>query len=276
VRAAALNDLTGSLQMTLRYMLAAVMAALLPASTALSAGAPSGFIEATFQGRSPELQDGIVSFTLMNGDCSKKDYGDGRGESDCKNGNLRSQVHTRNKQKLGNTYEYSMDIWIDPTFNNFTGFGQPRSPLLIAEWQRINTIKNHMYELHLDTMRGLQFEDKNCFTPEGFGEWHRFKMVAKWSKRSDGFLQVYCDDELVYELAGQQTAIPPLCGEEVKMQCVLELQNLRQPISWQVGPKLGGFGMEYAKYGMPTQFRRFPDSGLHMKIRNLYYGLPRR
>lgn len=258
-----------------RLLFFSVFVVLLLPVDARSANPPGGFIEATFQGRTPQYKDGTVSFTLMNGDCSKKDYGDGRGESDCKNGNLRSQVHTSKKQKLGNTYEYSMDIWIDPAFENFSAYGQPRSPLLIAEWQRINTIKNHMYELHLDTMRGVQFEDRNCFKPEGFGQWHRFRMVAKWSKRSDGFLRVYCDDKLVYELAGQQTAIPPLCGEEVKLQCVPELQNLSQPISWQVGPKLGGFGMEYAKYGMPSQFRRFPDSGLHMKVRNLYYGPPR-
>lgn len=245
-------------------------------SVATSAELPKGFDGATFQGRNPEFKNGTVSFTLMNGDCSKRDYGDGRGESDCKNGNLRSQIHTRGKQKLGNTYEYSMEIWIDPAFDHFSPYGQPRSPLLIAEWQRINTIKNHMYELHLDSYNGVQFEDKNCFGREGFGQWHQFRMTVKWSKRNDGFLRVTCDDKLVYELAGQQTAIPPLCGEEEKRQCVPKLQNLRQPVQWQVGPKLGGFGMEYAKYGMPSQFRKFPDGGLRMKVRSLYYGPPRK
>lgn len=257
-----------------RLLLSFVLMALLPASAAGAAGMPAGFQEAKFQGRSPKHEDGIVSFTLLNGDCSKKDYGDGRGESDCRNGNLRSQIHTSKKQKLGNTYEYSMDIWIDPAFG-YAAYGQPRSPLLIAEWQRINTIKNHMYELHLDTMRGVQFEDKNCFGREGFGEWHRFTMTVKWSKRNDGFLRVTCDDKLVYELAGQQTAVPPLCGEQVKLQCVPKLQNLRQPVQWQVGPKLGGFGVEHKKYGMPSPFRTFPESGLQMKVRNLYYGPPR-
>jgi hypothetical protein len=256
-------------------MFCTVLMALWSASAAGAASVPAGFHEAKFQGRSPEHRDGVVSFTLMNGDCSKKDYGDGRGESDCKNGNLRSQIHTSKKQKLGNTYEYSMEIWIDPEFR-YSAYGQPRSPLLIAEWQRINTIKNHMYELHLDTMRGVQFENKNCFTSEGFGEWHQFTMVVKWSKRSDGFLRVICDDKVIYELAGEQTAIPPLCGEQVKLQCVPELQNLRQPMQWQVGPKLGGFGMEYAKYGKSSQFRTFPDGGLRMKVRNLYYGPPRK
>lgn len=262
--------------MNLRHMrLFLVLAAFLPAALASASGLPAGFDGATFQGRKPHHEDGIVSFTLMNGDCSKKDYGDGRGESDCRNGNLRSQIHTRAKQKLGGTYEYSMEIWIDPEFRNFSAYGQPRSPLLIAEWQRIKTIKNHMYELHLDTFRGVQFEDKNCFGSDGFGEWHRFTMVVKWSKGNDGFLRVTCDDRLVYELTRQQTAIPPLCGEEVKLQCIPKLQNLRQPVQWQVGPKLGGYGVEYAKYGFPSQFRNFPGSGLRMKVRNLYYGPPR-
>ncbi|MEW9835470.1 hypothetical protein [Mesorhizobium marinum] len=207
----------------------------------------------------------------MNGDCSKKDYGDGRGESDCKNGNLRSQIHTSSKQKLGGAYEYSMEIWIDPSFT-YSAYGQPRSPLLIAEWQRINAVKNHMYELHLDTMRGVQFEDKNCFKPEAFGEWRRFTMVVKWSKGSDGLLRVTYDDQIVCELAAQQTAIPPKCGERVKLQCDPKRQNLRRPISWQVGPKLGGFGTEYRKHGLDSPFRTFPGSGLRMKVRNLYYG----
>lgn len=258
------------------YRLLSVMVFLLTLPLAAHAGKPpSGFEEARFQGRSPQFDTDAITFTLMKGDCSKKDYGDGRGESDCKNGNLRSQIHTRNKQKLGKTYEYSMEIWIDPAFTNFVAYGQPRSPLLIAEWQRINTIKNHIFELHLDSMSGVQFEDKNCFGPKSFGEWHRFSMVVKWSKGKDGFLRVTCDDQVVYELSGQQTAVPPLCGEQVKLQCDPKRQDLRKPVQWQIGPKLGGFGMEHEKYGMPSQFRSFPESGLQLKVRNLYYGKPR-
>ena len=260
--------------MILRYMVFVTLLALMPTSAALSADVPPGFVEATFQGRSPQFSGDAVSFTLAKGDCSKKDYGDGRGESDCKNGNLRSQIHNSKKQTLGRTYEYSMHIWIDPAFS-YSAYGQARSPLLIAEWQRVNAIKNHMYELHLDAFRGVQFEDKNCFTPKGFGEWQSFKMVVRWSKGKDGFLRVTCNEKVIYELLDQQTAIPPLCGERVKLQCVPELQNLRRPIQWQVGPKLGGYGAEHKKYGMPSQFRTFPESGLKMKVRNLYYGPPR-
>ena len=238
------------------------------------AGAPRGFKEATFQGSSPKTSAGEVTFTLLPGQCSSKKYGDGRGESDCKNGNIRSRINAKKHAKLGQTMEYSLDKWVQPGFRYSKG-NSPRSKLTIMEWQRINTIKNHIYVLHLDSSGGVKFENETCFPAKQFGQWVTFKMRVKWSKNDDGFMEVLCDRKRIFALQGQN-AIPPACGTEAKQQCQLDKMDLRPPIQWQVGPKLNGFGTVYKKYGRKSPFRPWPETGLVMKVRNLYYGRPKK
>ncbi|AXI54969.1 hypothetical protein C1J05_11130 [Sulfitobacter sp. JL08] len=240
-------------------------------STPLHARAPNGFKEATFQGRSPAYDKGVVIFSLLPGDCSPKKYGDGRGESDCANGGIRSRINAKKHARLGQTLQYSLDIWIDPSFEFNGGKGTKRSALIILEWQRINAIKSHLYELHLDSRRGAMFEDKTCFSNKDFGKWVSFKMLVKWSAKDDGVLKVYCGDRLVYQLVGQN-AIPPGCGTTVKRQCELKYQKVDGEIQWQVGPKLGGYGTVYKQYGFSSPFRPFSQNGLKMKVKNLYFG----
>lgn len=246
-----------------------VIAGVVSLTSAAMAGAPSGFREAKFQGNAPTVKRGEVTFSLKPGQCSPKLYGDGRGESDCRNGQIRSQITNRKHARLGRAIEYAADIWIMPGFRYHKG-NAPRSKLTIMEWQRIDTIKNHLYMLHLDS-RGARFEDKTCFPASQFGAWVSFRMQVKWSNEADGYLRVFCGGRLVYELTGPN-AVPPDCGTRAKEQCKLELINLRPPVQWEVGPKLAGFGTVYAQFGLPSPFRPFPQSGLTMKMRNLYYG----
>lgn len=234
------------------------------------ADAPRGFKEATFQGSSPKLNGGEVTFTLLPGQCSSKQYGDGRGESDCKNGNLRSRINAKEYAKLGQTMEYSLDLWIQPGFRYNKG-NRPRSKLTVMEWQRINTIKNHIYTVHLDSSGGVKFEDKTCFSPAQFGQWVTLKMRVKWSKKDDGAMEVLCNGKRIFALQGQN-AIPPGCGTKAKQQCHLDKMDLRPPIQWQVGPKLNGYGTVYKQFGKKSPFRPWPEAGLTMKVRNLYYG----
>ncbi len=247
---------------------AAVLCAFFAFSTLAVADAPRGFKEARFQGNSPKVSGGEVTFTLMPGACSASLYGDGRGESDCKNGNIRSRINATKHAKLGQTREYSLDIWIEPGFRY--NKGRPvRSKLTLMEWQRIDTIKNHLYMLHLDSSGGAKFEDKTCFTPAEFGQWVTFTMRVKWSKDDDGGLEVLCNGRRIYALAGQN-AIPPGCGTEAKQQCHLDKIDLRPPIQWQIGPMLNGYGTVYKQFGFSSPFRPWPESGLTMKVRNLY------
>lgn len=242
------------------------------------AGAPKGFVEGRNQEVSPQHRKGVVSFTLKRGDCQKRPYGDGRGESDCKNGNSRSQINSKSKQRMGRAYEYSMQFRIVPGFRyDGRGWGKVnhRSRLLLAEWQRVNTIKNHMYEMHLDSRRGVTFEDKTCVPPARFGEWNTFTLKVKWSNKADGFLQAACNGKVIYQIKGPN-AVPPGCGKDYKLQCKPELQDLRQPIQWQLGPHLRGHGMGYARFGFPSPFPPFPKNGLRVDMRDIYYGKIRR
>ncbi|MCR9285743.1 MAG: polysaccharide lyase [Rhodobacteraceae bacterium] len=238
------------------------------------ADTPSGFYVGKNSGVAPEWKNGEVTFVMRRGDCQKRTYGDGRGESDCLNGNSRSQLNARNQQRMGRSYEYAMEIWVAPGFRyNGRGWGSVnyRSRLWIAEWQRSNTIKNHMYEMYLDSSKGATFEDKTCFTPRQFGKWNSVVMRVKWSNGSDGFLQVICNGKIVYSVNGPNV-IPPGCGTEAKLQCKPELQDLKKPILWSVGPSLKGHGMNYRDFGFPSPFPPFPDTGITMKMRNLYVG----
>jgi hypothetical protein len=239
-----------------------------------AATAQQGFKEGSNSAVRPVWKNGEVTFSIRRGDCQARLYGDERGESDCKNGNSRSQLNSRKTQRMGRTYEYAMDIWIDPRFQyNGRGWGKVnhRSRLWIAEWQRSNTIKNHMYEMYLDSRGGAKFEDKVCFSPKQFGKWNTFVFQVKWSNSADGVMRVVCNGNVVYSRTGPN-AIPPDCGQPSKQQCKLELQNLRKEVMWSVGPSLKGHGMTYARYGHPSPFPPFPESGLTMKVRNLYVG----
>ncbi len=254
-----------------------VLVFVLMGPSASLAASPPGFEENRNNGTAPVWRKRELTFDLPRGACQARPYGDGRGESDCLNGNSRSQVHTKRKQRLGREYQYAMEVWIDPSFRyDGKGWGtvNHRSRLWIAEWQRIRTIKNHLYELYLDSRQGLLFEDKTCFGPRDFGKWNRFTMTVRWSNDADGYLQVSCNGKVIYATTGPN-AVPPDCGKPWKQQCKLEHIDLSEPVQWQVGPNLRGHGMDYARFGFPSPFPPFPKDGLQMKVRNLYYGKPR-
>jgi hypothetical protein len=129
---------------------------------------PRGFQEQRFNGRDPVHADGVTTFHVRPGDCSAIDYGDGRGESDCFNGNLRSRIAYRTYARLGDSVQYRMEIFI-PADLRYNGGPNRRSLLEIAEWQRINTIKNHIHQLHVDSTTSVTFDDVRCFAPSEFG-----------------------------------------------------------------------------------------------------------
>jgi len=57
---------------------------------------PKGFERHKFNGSvRPEVKDGVTRFEIFDRQCSNVDYGDGRGENDCRNGNVRSTIAIR-------------------------------------------------------------------------------------------------------------------------------------------------------------------------------------
>jgi hypothetical protein len=243
---------------------------LLLASMATPASA-QGFSNHSLNGVQPTKSNGSWTFSLEPGGCSDKDYGDGRGESDCVNGNLRSRIWSKKSFKAPVSKEYAFDILIpsDFTYEESLSY-RPRGSIEVAEWNRINAVKNHMYEMHL-TNRGVTFEDKVCFGDERFGTWNSVKIQAHWSNDSDGFMRVFCNNALVYSSDGPNL-VPPGCGTKTKSNCKLESLDLSKPIQWTLGPNYRGFGGDWAEYGRSSPFLPFPANGIKMQVTNVYEG----
>jgi hypothetical protein len=228
---------------------------------------PRGFQEHRFNGRAPIHADGVTTFHVRAGDCSAIDYGDGRGESDCFNGNLRSRIAYRTYARLGDSVQYRMEIFI-PADLRYGGGPNRRSLLEIAEWQRINTIKNHIHQLHVDSSKGVTFDDVRCFAPSEFGQWNTFTLQVRWSMQDDGILRVLCNDRVVVNRRGR-TAIPPDCGQPGVFQCVPELQRPDEPIQFQAGILFRGFGEQNRRDGLSPRGRMSPDQGFTIRMRNI-------
>jgi len=237
-----------------------------------SCGVSERFInDDEINGSNPVRKGGEFIFNMREGDCGAKDYGDGRGESDCVNGNVQQRVWTRKDYHAPKTLEYGFDVFIDPNFTyQETLSYRPRGSIEIAEWNRKNVIKNHMYEMHL-TGRGVTFEDKTCFSSSRFGEWNAVVVRAKWSNNDDGELVVRCNEKVIYSKKGPNL-IPPGCGTSVKSQCKLEFIDVSKPIVFKLGPKYFGFGRDWREMGRASPFLPWPQNGINIKMRNLYEG----
>lgn len=234
------------------------------------------FKDHSFNGAKPERKGDTVIFRLGPADCSKRTYGDGRGESDCANGNLRSRIKAPKDARVGKEYEYSFEIYIPQSFTYPGDRTHPTGTRLeVAEWGRTKGIKNHVYEMKLDARRGLMFERETCVSPKDFGRWNRVTVTIKWSKGQDGYLVARCNGRVVLERRNTQTVIPPDCGQSWKMQCDPARQKPDASIYWQVGPKFGGYGVTYKSIGKPSQFAAFPKGGIELAVRDLYMGRPR-
>lgn len=235
--------------------------------TGMAAAAPAGFSDHRFNGRDPVHSGGVSTFQVRAGDCSPIDYGDGRGESDCFNGNLRSRMAYRTTARLGQSIEYRMEIFV-PADLRYSGGPNRRSLLEIAEWQRINTIKNHIHQLHVDSSKGVTFDDVRCFAPSEFGRWNTFVMQVRWSMGDDGRLRVICNDRVVVNRSGR-TAIPPDCGEPGVYQCEPRHQRPEQPIQFQVGILFRGYGERGRLDGLSPRGRVPPEEGFTIRMRNV-------
>lgn len=231
-----------------------------------------GFENHKFNGTKPVKKNGVYTFELQEGKCGATKYGDGRGESDCANGAYRSVVKAKRHAKVGRSYEYSFEFKVDPSFSYNGGRTPETSRIKISEWGRVKGIKNHIYEIHLDTVRGATFERKVCVPPSKLSQWNRFTLKIKWSKGNDGYLQAFCNDKLVLQRMNTQTVIPPDCGKPWKLQCKLEHQQPDADILWLVGPHMSGYGTTYRQIGKPSQFPPFPKSGVTVQARKLYFG----
>jgi len=235
------------------------------------AGSPGPYPLKMHEGRNsaspPLVRDGVVDFTLLPGQCQARTYGDGRGESDCKNLNAKSYL-AAGEVPIGSSMAYGFDIRVvrglthaafrNPRMVPFTG--GPDSRLRVAVWQG-NLLHNYLYSLKLDSTRGLTFLGRTCVAPGQLKQWNRFEMLVKWSAKSDGVMQVRCNGRLIYSVSGVPTDQQP--------QCVIS--NICEPgIEKHPRKIITGFGLFFNKEVVHDveMMPRIPKGGLTIEMRN--------
>jgi len=241
-------------------------------ATAVADPHPAGLRNHRFNGpNNPVTESGVTTFEIRARECSDIKYGDGRGETDCHNGNVRETIGAHEAQ-IGQTVTYRFDLkvdapveydgWINSHAYGFLPQGHD-SRLRIASWEG-NRLHNFIYMLKLDGRDGVTFLDRTCFGPDGFDEWHSFRLETRWAADRRGWVRVSCDDEVIYFSEGAPSQTAPHCY--ITNQCEPGRAKSPSRIYFVLGPVMSGFGPEWKKYGKASQFTDFEDSiTLHMR-----------
>ncbi len=237
---------------------------------------PPSFSNHKFNAKNnPTVAGGVITFHIRDRECSNIDYGDGRGETDCNNGNVRSVVTYNPNKRLGQIVEYSFDIKLDNSFaykgeKNLAaeGYypGAHDSALRLASWEG-PFLHNFLYMLKADTVNGLSFLAKQCQTPEKFGEWVNFSMKIHWVNTDKGWIKVTCDGRLVYAAEAVATNQSPHCWES--NQCEPWKEKDPKSFNFILGPVFQGHGGDWKKNGHTSVFREIQADGITVSYRNL-------
>jgi len=254
----------------------AVFALFALAAAPLADPLPKGFTNHKLNpGKGPNVADGVISFHIDDEKCSKTDYGDGRGENDCHNGNVRQMLGMNREAKMGEAWSYKFDVWVDPSFD-YRGFTNddaftfiPRradSRLRIASWEG-QYLHNFLYMLKLETDLGLSFLGKTCQPTTAFGSLVTFEMRVFWSNDTKGWINVSCDGTVIYEKKDVATNQAPHCW--ITNQCEPGKKKNPSRVYFALGPVMAGFGPEWKKFGLASQFTKIQPDGITIKMRNV-------
>lgn len=239
---------------------------------------PRGFEEHKFNPpeQQPVTENGVTTFHLSPGVCGAIDYGDGRGENDCENGNARSNLRWTTNYRLGDSVEYRFDVRVDPGlayagFYNMAANGvYPNgtdSHLRIASWEG-PLLRNFIYMLKVDTTNGIDFLANQCQAPADFGKWVTFSLKTQWAGDGKGWVVASCDDRIIYADEGVATNQAPQCWPS--NEC--EPWVVKNPSSFNfiVGPVLMGFGPDWRKVpGAKDKFDQMQPDGITIQMRNM-------
>jgi hypothetical protein len=236
---------------------------------------PAGFEEHKFNGpTAPSTNDGVTTFQIFDGGCSKVDYGDGRGESDCNRGNVRSTMVYEAQARIGQVKDYRFDVKIAQNFAYPGRFhaetaafipGGWDSHLRIASWEG-PALHNFLYMVKVDGRNGVTFLGKQCQSPEQFGEWVSFSMKVRWSSDESGWIKVTCDDKIVYANERVATNQAPHCWEFTNQCKEGEFRNPNR-FHYILGPVMLGNGSDYGSNFTPIQ-----EGGITIQMRNVEVG----
>lgn len=256
--------------------LAAFVGTVLGAGWAHAEPHPAGMRNHNFNGPiEPDTRIGITTFRIEDKGCSSVDYGDGRGENDCRNGNVRSALVSGKREQVGQSVEYRFDMQVGEGFSypgfyntNAAGFLPDMwdSRLRIASWEGPAT-KNFIYMMKLDARRGIDFAGRTCVAPERLTNWNSFSMQVRWASDRSGWIKVTCNDQVVYIEEGIPTNQAPHCY--VTNECESGVAKNPREFLFILGPVMAGFGPEWEKYGRPNQFTEIQPDGITLRVRNV-------
>jgi hypothetical protein len=236
---------------------------------------PKGWQSHKFDGpNQPTADSGVVTFHIFDKHCSNIDYGDGRGESDCYNGSVRSTINPLHPYvPLGQTVEYRFDLWIDPKLD-FPSFDNPESAaflpdgkdsrLVVATWEG-NLLHNMIYLLKLDSDNGLSFLGHQCQAPADFGNWVSFSMKVRWANDSSGWLKVSCNDKIIYADEDVATNQAPQCYPSA--QCEPDTFKDPRHLIFALGPWV--WGRMHQGKTPDDRFIPIQADGILIKARNM-------
>jgi hypothetical protein len=269
--------MTGRIFATKRIAASILIVVLSFASALRADELPSGFQSHKFNpaGQDPTTDAGITSFHIDPDVCSETDYGDGRGESDCNNGNVRSNLYHQENMGIGQAVEYKFDIRIDPNlsyagYENISANGiYPDgidSHLFVATWQG-PLLHNFLYILKADTTNGLDFLANQCQAPSDFGKWVTFSLKILWASDNKGWVEATCDGRTIYADEAIPTNQAPHCYES--NQCEPWVEKNPDRFIFILGPMMEGFGPDWRKIPAATGlFTPIQEGGITIQIKN--------
>ena len=154
-----------------------------------------------FSAINPVTEGGITTFKIAQEQCSNVDYGDGRGESDCRNGNMRSQIQPPKITVPSDAiYDFKVRIRDDLNYAGFYNLHYTAhkflkdvnyhdSRLRIATWEG-EFIHNYILNLKLDSKRGITFLSKVCIPPADLNAWNHIQLKIKWRGDESGSIEM--------------------------------------------------------------------------------------
>ena len=157
----------------------------------------------------------VEKFAPRKGDCSdNKGKGShfGIGISDCDQGNLRLEIASGKKHRLSKTkikrkpqerwYGYYLyvpedfpeDIFLQPYITQFYGYDKNSKPAYAPQ------ISATIFKGRLEIVGEYIIDEKNLK-----GQWHKIEYHIRWSTQNDGFVKVYCNNDLKLNRDGYTT-----------------------------------------------------------------------
>jgi hypothetical protein len=227
-----------------------------------------GFHAVNHNGVNPVQVGDQLDFKIHDKECSKRSYGDGRNEHDCKNGNVTSYMIKAYHAKPGDVFEYHFEVKVDDklSYPGFVANNKWDSRLRMFAFLR-DKPKNHIYEMKLMSLHGATFMNSRCFLPNQFGQWNSVDMRIKWASDETGKIEVKCNGEIIHKAENIITTLSPDCI--ITNHCIAEEQDLNGQIHFSFGLRMDGFGPEWKKYGKKSQFTEIEPDGISASYRNV-------